>query len=112
MPVSSSTILEGAVNISADKSTNSLIIVASPGDYETVKDVIQKLDIRRRQVYVEVSIIELSLSKMRDIGFEFMLVPQEIQAGPGAPGRGAEGDIEELSEQGRGRGARIALAPA
>ena len=84
-PVSSSTILEGAVNISADKSTNSLIIVASPGDYETVKDVIQKLDIRRRQVYVEVSIIELSLTKMRDIGFEFLLVPQEIQAGPGAP---------------------------
>jgi general secretion pathway protein D len=85
LPVSSSTILEGAVNISADKSTNSLIIVASPGDYETVKDVIQKLDIRRRQVYVEVSIIELSLTKMRDIGFEFLLVPQEIQAGPGAP---------------------------
>ncbi len=50
-----------------------------------MKDVIQKLDIRRRQVYVEVSIIELSLSKMRDIGFEFLLVPQEIQAGPGAP---------------------------
>ena len=84
-PLSTSTILEGAVNISADKSTNSLIIVASPGDYETVKDVIQKLDIRRRQVYVEVSIIELSLSKMRDIGFEFLMVPQEIQAGPGAP---------------------------
>jgi general secretion pathway protein D len=70
-PVNPSTILEGAVNISADKSTNSLIIVASPGDLETVKDVIQKLDIRRRQVYVEVSIIELSLSKMRDLGFEF-----------------------------------------
>ena len=84
-PLSPSTILEGAVNISADKSTNSLIIVASPGDYETVKDVIQRLDIRRRQVYVEVSIIELSLSKMRDIGFEFLLIPQEIQAGPGAP---------------------------
>ena len=70
-PVNPSTILEGAVNISADKSTNSLIIVASPGDFETVKDVIQKLDIRRRQVYVEVSIIEMSLSKMRDLGFEF-----------------------------------------
>ncbi len=70
-PANSSTILESAVNISADKSTNSLIIVASPGDYEVVKDVIQKLDIRRRQVYVEVSIIELSLSKMSDLGFEF-----------------------------------------
>jgi general secretion pathway protein D len=65
------TILEGAVTITSDKATNSLIIVASPGDYETVKDVIQKLDIRRRQVYVEAAIIEMSLSKSRDLGFEF-----------------------------------------
>ncbi len=71
LPVSPSTILEGPVNITSDKATNSLIIVASPGDYETVKDVIQKLDIRRRQVYVEVAIIEMSLAKQRDLGFEF-----------------------------------------
>ncbi len=72
-PVTTATILEGAVNISADKSTNSLIIVASPGDFELMKDVIQRLDIRRRQVYVEAAIIEMSLSKMRDLGFEFQL---------------------------------------
>jgi general secretion pathway protein D len=66
-----STILEGAVTIAADKATNSLVIVGSPGDYETVKDVIQKLDIRRRQVYVEAAIIEMSLAKSRAIGFEF-----------------------------------------
>ncbi|HTG00259.1 MAG TPA: type II secretion system secretin GspD [Nitrospirota bacterium] len=65
------TILEGTVTITADKATNSLIIVGTPGDYEIVKDVIQKLDIRRRQVYVEVAIIEMSLSKLRDLGFEF-----------------------------------------
>jgi general secretion pathway protein D len=66
-----STILEGAVTITADKATNSLIIVASPGDYETIKDMIQKLDIRRRQVYVEAAIIEMSLAKSRELGFEF-----------------------------------------
>jgi len=65
------TILEGAVTITADKSTNSLIIIASPADYETVKDVIQKLDIRRRQVYVEAAIIEMGLAKQRELGFEF-----------------------------------------
>ncbi len=65
------TILEGTVTITADKATNSLIIVASPGDYETIKDVIQKLDIRRRQVYVEAAIIEMGLSKARELGFEF-----------------------------------------
>ena len=65
------TILEGAVTITADKLTNSLIIVASPIDYETMKDVIQKLDIRRRQVYVEAAIIEMGLSKSQELGFEF-----------------------------------------
>ncbi len=70
-PAGPSTILEGTVTITADKSTNSLIIVGTPGDYETMKDVIQKLDIRRRQVYVEAAIIEMSLAKQRDLGFEF-----------------------------------------
>ncbi len=70
-PVGPATILEGTVTITADKATNSLIIVASPGDYETVKDVIQKLDIRRRQVYVEAAIIEMGLNKARELGFEF-----------------------------------------
>ena len=69
--INPSTILEGTVNISADKSTNSLIIVASPADFELVKDVILKLDVRRRQVYVETAIIEMSLAKQRELGFEF-----------------------------------------
>jgi len=87
MPVTGGpvSILEGAVTVTADKVTNSLIIVSSPSDYETVKDVIQKLDIRRRQVYVETAIVEMSLTKMRDLGFEFLTVPQQIQSGPGAP---------------------------
>ena len=80
-----SAILEGQVTVASDKATNSLIIVASPSDFETVKDVIQKLDIRRRQVYVEAAIIEMSLTKMRDVGFEFLYAPQEIQTGTGAP---------------------------
>ncbi len=70
-PVGPATILEGTVTITSDKATNSLIVVASPGDYETIKDVIQKLDIRRRQVYVEAAIIEMGLSKTRELGFEF-----------------------------------------
>jgi general secretion pathway protein D len=78
-------ILEGTVSISSDKSTNSLIIVASPGEYETVKEVLLKLDIRRRQVYVEAAIIEMSLQKQRELGFEFLYAPREIQSGPGAP---------------------------
>ncbi|HEY3490896.1 MAG TPA: type II secretion system secretin GspD [Candidatus Deferrimicrobiaceae bacterium] len=63
--------LEGGVKITADKSTNSLIIIASVNDYQTLVEVIKKLDIRRRQVYVEGLIMEISLDKARDLGIEY-----------------------------------------
>jgi general secretion pathway protein D len=63
--------LEGGVRITADKSTNSLIIIASVNDYQTIVDVVKKLDIRRRQVYVESLIMEITLNKGRDLGMEF-----------------------------------------
>ena len=63
--------LEGGVKITADKATNSLIIIASLNDYQTLVEVIKKLDIRRRQVYVEALIMEISLDKARDLGVEF-----------------------------------------
>lgn len=63
--------LLGEVKITADKATNSLVIIASPQDFETLKEVIKKLDIRRRQVYVEALIMEVSLDKSRQIGVEF-----------------------------------------
>ncbi|HEY5764725.1 MAG TPA: secretin N-terminal domain-containing protein, partial [Candidatus Deferrimicrobiaceae bacterium] len=63
--------LEGGVRITADKATNSLIVIASPNDYQTLVEVIKKLDIRRRQVYVEALVMEISLDKGRDVGVEF-----------------------------------------
>jgi len=63
--------LEGGVKVTPDKATNSLIIVASSNDYETLVGVIKKLDIRRRQVYVEAVIMEITLDKTRDLGAEF-----------------------------------------
>jgi general secretion pathway protein D len=63
--------LEGGVKVTSDKATNSLIIVASANDYETLVGVIKKLDIRRRQVYVEAVIMEITLDKTRDLGAEF-----------------------------------------
>jgi general secretion pathway protein D len=63
--------LAGPVNVTADKPRNSLIITAAPEDYDVVRDVIRQLDIRRRQVYVEAAIIEISQTKLKQLGFEF-----------------------------------------
>lgn len=61
----------GGVKITADQATNSLVIIATPQDYETLKAVIEKLDIRRRQVFVEAAILEIAVDKLRDIGISF-----------------------------------------
>ncbi len=62
---------EGPIKLSADKSTNSLLVIASPVDYLTLVDVIKKLDIKRRQVYVEAIIMEITLDKGLDFGAEY-----------------------------------------
>ena len=63
--------LEGGVKVTADKATNALIIVASANDYETLVGVIRKLDIRRRQVFVEAVVMEIDLDKTLDVGVEW-----------------------------------------
>ena len=62
---------EGEVSITADIATNSLIIVATPRDYLTLKNVIEKLDIRRKQVYVEAVIMEIQPSVLQELGVEY-----------------------------------------
>lgn len=59
---------EGPVSISSDKPTNSLIINANPEDFETLKGIIAQLDIKRKQVYVEALILELSMDATEALG--------------------------------------------
>ncbi|MDG0817437.1 type II secretion system secretin GspD [Bdellovibrio svalbardensis] len=53
-------IFGGDVKITADKTTNSLVITASKQDYEVVLNILNKIDIARDQVYVEAIIMEMS----------------------------------------------------
>ncbi len=56
------------VTITADKPTNALIINARPEDYDILRGIIQRLDVKRKQVYVEALIMELSLDATQDLG--------------------------------------------
>lgn len=61
--------MEGGITIGADKTTNALIITASPKDYQMLVDeLISKLDVPRRQVYLESIIMELTLRKEGNYG--------------------------------------------
>ncbi len=59
------------VQIVADKATNSLVITAKKEDYRVLEDVIKKLDISRRMVYLEALIMEVDTDKQFDLGVEW-----------------------------------------
>ncbi|OQY16882.1 MAG: hypothetical protein B6I36_09745, partial [Desulfobacteraceae bacterium 4572_35.1] len=61
-------VIDDNVNITADIPTNSLIINATPEDYVVLKEIIKQLDIRRKQVFVEALIMELSIDATQSLG--------------------------------------------
>lgn len=69
------------VKITPDKATNALVIHASPQAFQALRAVIQKLDVPRRQVYVEATVMEVSVSQERVLGLSF-------HGGSSLPGQG------------------------
>jgi general secretion pathway protein D len=59
---------EGDVRVTHDKPTNSLVVVASVKDFLALREVLKKLDVPRPQVYIEASIVEVSIDNSRDLG--------------------------------------------
>jgi general secretion pathway protein D len=59
------------VRIMADEETNSLVITSSKDDYAVLEDIIKKLDIPRRMVYLEALIMEVDADKAFDVGVQW-----------------------------------------
>lgn len=58
--------------IQADPATNTLIITASDAVYRNLRSVIDQLDARRAQVYIESLIVEVAADKASDLGVQWM----------------------------------------
>jgi general secretion pathway protein D len=56
------------VKVTADKPTNSLIINASQDELKNVMSLIGQLDIKRKQVFVEALIMDLSMNAVLELG--------------------------------------------
>jgi general secretion pathway protein D len=80
-PLRQSGEFESPVQIFADKPTNSLIITGSRPDYERLLSVIQSLDIRRNQVFVEAVIMEVNVNRLRLLGLDPVQGLAAIQKG-------------------------------
>ncbi|MBY0572776.1 MAG: type II secretion system secretin GspD, partial [Undibacterium sp.] len=76
LPISSSSNTQssggGGGFIQADPATNTLIITASDAVYRNLRGVIDQLDARRAQVYIETLIVEVSTDKANELGIEWL----------------------------------------
>ncbi len=60
--------LEAPVKVSADETSNALIVTATPRDFVHVREVIRELDRPKRQVYIEAAILDLSTENGLSVG--------------------------------------------
>jgi general secretion pathway protein D len=66
-------IFEGRIKVSADKATNSLVVTSSPRDYAELHGVVDRLDMARRQVFIEAVIMDLTIARSNQWGSNFHL---------------------------------------
>jgi general secretion pathway protein D len=59
------------IKITADKATNSLIIMAGKEDYLVLDEIIKKLDVPRSMVYIECLIMEVNINKEFNLGVQW-----------------------------------------
>ena len=75
----------GAVSIIADTDNNTLLIMASAEDYRAIEAAIRRLDIKPRQVLIDATIAEVTLSDELDYGVRWFLESGNLRLGFNAP---------------------------
>ena len=65
-------IVSDSVRITADKPTNSLIIMAERDEYAVIEEIIQKLDVPRAMVYIESLLMEVDVNSGFGLGTEWI----------------------------------------
>jgi general secretion pathway protein D len=69
------------IQVTPDMSTNALVIVAPPSDFELISQIIEKLDIVREQVLVEMVIVEVSDESLRELGVDWATLDDPVSDG-------------------------------
>lgn len=101
-------LFEGDVKVTADETTNALVIVASARDFRALRSVIEQLDVRRPQVFVEAAILEVAVNQNRNVGLSaYGSAPLDVPI-PGSTGPGILTFANEGGKSLFGQGARVA----
>lgn len=99
---SSVTVAAAGASITADPGTNALIINAAEPVYNNLRAVIEKLDVRRAQVYVEALIAEVTSERAAEFGVQWQILDR-TSLGDGYSGTGRVGGGTNFGDRGTGR---------
>ncbi len=81
MPQVAGTAPAGGGMIQADTASNTLIVTASEPVYNNIRSVIEKLDVRRPQIFVEALIVEVTADKAAEFGVQWQNLTGINQSG-------------------------------
>jgi general secretion pathway protein D len=70
----SAPIIAGSATIQADAANNALIIMAPEPIYNNLRAIIEKLDVRRAQVFIEALIVEVTADKAGEFGIQWQVL--------------------------------------
>ncbi len=93
----------GGATISADSASNSLVIMAPEPIYNNLRTIIDKLDVRRAQVFIEALIAEVSADKAAEFGIQWQALSganstqTRVIGGTNFNDRGSGGNILDIS---------------
>jgi len=93
VPVAGGAAATGALStasIQAHPETNSLVIIAPDAVYQALRGVIDKLDARRAQVFVEALIVEIAATKAAEFGIQWQALPSGFGTSNATQGFGVQ----------------------
>jgi general secretion pathway protein D len=79
------------IQVVADKDNNTILTVATPAEYAVIEAALKKLDIQQRQVSIEVTIAEVTLTDELQFGVEWLF------KGAAPSGRGSGGQFNRTT---------------
>jgi general secretion pathway protein D len=61
------------LRIGFDRGTNSVIIYGTPQEYESIRSFIEKIDVRRKQVLIAATVVEMSTRQALELGVRWQI---------------------------------------
>jgi general secretion pathway protein D len=84
------------ITVQADSATNSIVVMAPEPVYNTIRTVVEKLDVPRAQVFIEALIVEMEADKAAEFGIQWQVNPGNNRGLIGGTNFGSRGGGQNI----------------